>query len=74
MGGSIVKLKLAEETPGFGWFKYFIKRRRIVGVQVVHDDFNEFGLWIMDVDQLLHTLSPVDLGTPLSDFHMPPPT
>ncbi len=43
-----------------------------MGIEIIHDHHNGFGIWEMGIHQITHTISPINHSAPLGDFDMPP--
>ena len=49
-----------------------VERGRRVGVELVHDQHDPLGVGVVDVDQLLDAVRPVEPGALVADAHLPP--
>src|SRR5215216_188726 len=70
--GCVMNLQLTSDAPGLGWGERFIQGGGSMGVEVVQNQHDLLGLWVVDVYQLLYAMRPVDLGSPLGDAYVAP--
>ena len=71
MLGGVVKLQLPGNGAGFFWRKRFVEGGCFVGVQVVQNNPNHFGVRVAFND-VPHGVSKIDFGAALHDQHIPP--
>jgi hypothetical protein len=67
-----MNLQLVRQPLGLRGREGFVQRRRRVGVQVVHHQHDALRLRIVDVDQGLHALRPVEARAMRADLHIAP--
>src|SRR5215217_3710629 len=70
--GRVVDLKLRSDAPGFGRDERFIQGGGSMRVEVVHHQHDLLGLRVVQIDQLLYAMRPVELGPPLGDTDVAP--
>jgi hypothetical protein len=68
----VVQLQLVGQPLGLGRRERRIQRRRRVGVEVVLHQHDPLGVGIVDVDQVLDAVRPVDPGAPVADHDLAP--
>src|SRR5579875_2037374 len=66
----VMDLQLFNQPSGHWSFKGLIQGREDMGIQVIHDQDDFFGLSIVPIDEFLHEDGPIFLGSPLTDFHI----
>src|SRR6266545_3883951 len=72
MLGRVVQLQPVGQPLGLGRLERLIQRRRGVGVEVVLYQHDPLGVGVVDVDQVLDAVRPVDAGAPRADHDVPP--
>ena len=72
MFGGVMDLQTFGNPAGFSRFKGFIERRKLMSVQVIHDQNNLFRFCKMNVDQVTHTMGKVNHGALPGYFDMSP--
>src|SRR5215207_8387322 len=70
--GCVMNLQLTSDAPGLGGGERFIQGGGSMGVEVVQNQHDLLGLWVVDVYQLLYAMCPVELGPPLGDTDVTP--
>src|SRR5215218_1871497 len=70
--GCVMNLQLTSDAPGLGRGERFIQGGGGMGVEVVQNQHDLLGLRVVDVDQLLYAMRPVELRPPLGDADVPP--
>ena len=66
-------LQLFSNATSLSGWKGFIESSEFVSVEIIHDNDQLFSIWKMNIDQLTHTMCPVNHGATLSDLDMSPP-
>jgi hypothetical protein len=61
----VVDLQPLQQTPSFTRDERLLQSGRGMGVEVVHHQNDLQGLWVVQIDQLLYAVCPVELGPPL---------
>src|SRR5215211_6387545 len=72
MLGGVVQLQPIGQPLGLGRRERRIQRRGRVGVEVVLDQHDLLGVGVVDVEQVLDAVRPVDPGAPRADHHVAP--
>jgi hypothetical protein len=67
-----VQLQPVGQPPGLGRRERLIQRRRGVGVEVVLHQHDPLGVGIVDIQQVLDAVRPVDAGAPVADHDVAP--
>jgi len=70
--GGVVQLQPIGQPLGLGRWERRIQRRGRVGVEVVLHQYDPLGIRVVDVDQLLDAVRPVDAGAPAADHDLAP--
>src|SRR6266496_4147045 len=70
--GPVLDLQLVGKPFGLGGFGRLVQRRRGVGVEVVLHEHDGLGVGVVDVDQILDAVRPVDAGAPVGDGDVAP--
>src|SRR5215210_5644969 len=70
--GGVMDLQLGSDAPCLGRGERFIQGGGGMGVEVVHYQNDSLGIGIVDVDQLLYEMRPVQLRPPLGDADVTP--
>ena len=68
----VVDLQALQQAPGLGRIECFVESSRGVSVEIVHYQHDLLGVGVMDIDQLLYALSPVELRSPIGDLEVAP--
>jgi hypothetical protein len=68
----VVQLQLVGQPLGLGRLEGLIQRRGCVGVEVVLHQHDLLGVGVVDVDQVLDAVRPVDAGAPVADHDVAP--
>ena len=68
----VMDFQLFNDAACFCWSKGLVERGELVCVQVIHHNDDPLCMGEMDVDQVTHTVSEVNHGSPLSHFDMSP--
>ena len=66
MLGRVAEFEAFGEGAGLGGLERFVQGAEGVGVQVVHDEHDAFGVRVVDAEQLVDLVRPVDPGPPLA--------
>src|SRR5512132_1005746 len=72
MLGGGVEFELVGQPLGLGGSERLVQRGGCVGVEVVLDQHDPLGVRVVDVDEVLDAVGPVDAGAPVADAHVPP--
>src|SRR6266536_3227697 len=72
MLGRVVQLEPVGQPLGLSRLERLVQRRRGVGVEVVLHQHDLLGIGVVDVDQVLDAMRPVDAGAPRADRHVAP--
>ena len=72
MLGRVDHFQACHETPGLGGLEGFIKRCAVMHVEIVRDQDDSLGLWVMHVQQLAHLSGPIGAGVTLRNRDVPP--
>src|SRR5688572_17462697 len=72
--GGVVQLELGGQALGLGRWEGLVQGGRGVGVEVVLNQDDPLGVRIVDVDQLLDALGPVEAGAAVADHDLAPPS
>jgi hypothetical protein len=67
-----VQLQPVGQPPDLGRRERLIQRRRGVGVEVVLHQHDPLGVGIVDIQQVLDAVRPVDAGAPVADHDVAP--
>jgi len=70
--GGVMNLQLTSDTPRLGRDERFIQGGGGMGVEVVQNEHDLLGLGVVEVDQLLYAMRPVELRPPLGDADVTP--
>ena len=73
MLGSVVNLQPFGDAPRFRRLERLVQRGRVVGVQIVHHQYDPVFVRIVLVHQLLDHPRPIYFGAPVRHFHPAPP-
>src|SRR5215210_2210887 len=68
----VVDLQLTGDASGLGGDERLIQGGGSVGVEVVHYQNDSLGGWVVDVDQILYAIRPVDLRPPFGNANVAP--
>src|SRR5215210_7136259 len=68
----VVDLQPLQQTPSFTRGERLIQGGRGMGVEVVHNQDDLLGLWVVQIDQFLYAVRPIDLRSPLGDADVAP--
>src|SRR5712691_10448833 len=72
MLGGVVQLQPIGQPLGLGWLERLIQRRGGVGVEVVLHQHDLLGAGVVDLEQVLDAVCPVDAGAPVADHDVAP--
>src|SRR5215207_7403325 len=70
--GGVVELEAAQDAPGFGRIESLVEGAGRVARQVVLDDPDRVGVWIVNIDEFAHALGVILGGAPLGDLDLAP--
>src|SRR5215204_5747111 len=59
--GGVVELEAAQDAPGFGRIESLVEGAGRVARQVVLDDPDRVGVWIVNIDEFAHALGKVEV-------------
>ena len=68
-----MNLQPLRDAPRFGWLKRIVQGRWVMGVQIVHHQYDPVFVRVVLVHQLPDHPRPIDFGTPVRHFYLAPP-
>ena len=68
----VVDLQLVGQALGLDGRERLVEGGRGVGVELVHDEDDTGGLGVVNIDQILDTVRPVDAGALVAEPHVTP--